>query len=99
MKIPTILVGYVMDVIYGNYVKLTINQMDKLEKKRSLRSDGLVCQCVICIVARPFENEVANSKKKRGRPNSKEKAIPKPTAIKVCSLMAYYKHTASHYAF
>ena len=44
------------------------------------------CQCVICIVARSFGTEVANSKKKRGPPKSKEETITKPTAIKVCSL-------------
>ena len=70
----------------GNDVKLPINQMYKLEKKCSLMSDGLVCQCVICSVARSFGTEVANSKKKRGRPKSKEETIPKPTAIKECSL-------------
>ena len=47
----------------GNDVQLPINQTYKSGKKCLLRSDGLICHCIICTVARSFGAEVANSKK------------------------------------
>ena len=91
VMIPTILVEYVMDVI----CYLIIREMGMMsnyqlikhisrEKKCLLRSDGLICHCIICTVARSFGAEVANSKKKRGRPKSESETTPKPATIKVC---------------
>ena len=69
----------------GNDVQLPINQTYKSGKKSLLRSDGLIYHCIICTVARSFGAEVANSKKKRGRPKSESETTPKPATIKVCS--------------
>ena len=93
VMIPTFLLEYAMDVIsylirrdmgmMSNYQSIKhISQ----EKKRLLRSDGLICHCIICTVASSFGSEVANSKKKkRGRPKSESETTPNSDTIKVCS--------------
>ena len=55
------------------------------EKKRLLRSDGLIRHCIICTVTRSFGSEVANSEKKRGRQKSDSETTPNSDTIKVCS--------------
>ena len=68
----------------GNDVQLPVNQTYKSGKK-CLRSDGLICHCIICTVASSFGAKVANSKKKCGYPKSESETIPQPATIKVCS--------------
>ena len=71
--------------IKNQEVKVTVNQLYKSRPPRLLlRSQGLNCQCCICEIAKSNGIVIANSKKKRGRPKSKEQ--PVETTIKVCSL-------------
>ena len=92
MMILTILVEYAMDVIcylirreMGMMFNYQLIKHISQEKKCLLRSDGLICHCIICTIASSFGAEVANSKKKCGYPKSENETIPQPATIKVCS--------------
>ena len=90
--IPTILLEYAMDVIcylirrdMGMMPNYQLIKHISQEKKRLLRSDGLIRHCIICTVTRSFGSEVANSEKKRGRQKSDSETTPNSDTIKVCS--------------
>ena len=68
----------------GQDVKLHINQAYKTEQlQRFLRSVS-VCRCSICDIAKTNGLKCANSKRKAGRPPTKDRPVQQP--IKVCSL-------------